>query len=107
MQQIYRRTPMLKCDFNKAALQLYSNNTSAWVFSCKFAAYFQSTFSKEHLWVTTSGLYGRIKIAEELKLPPSQKYFKVTDSNPQFSSLAIHHSLQIHTEYFCKICIGR
>ena len=23
MQQIYRRTPMLKCDFNKVALQLY------------------------------------------------------------------------------------
>ena len=31
-QQIYRRTPMPKCDFNKVA--------SAWVFSCKFAAYF-------------------------------------------------------------------
>ena len=37
MQQIYRRTVMLKGDFNKVA--------SAWVFSCKFAAYFQSTFS--------------------------------------------------------------
>ena len=35
MQQIYMRTPMPKCDFN----------TSAWVFSCKFAAYFQNTFS--------------------------------------------------------------
>ena len=23
MQQIYMRTPMLKCDFDKAALQLY------------------------------------------------------------------------------------
>ena len=23
MQQIYRRTPMPKCDFNKVALQLY------------------------------------------------------------------------------------
>ena len=23
MQQIYRRTPMLMCDFNKLALQLY------------------------------------------------------------------------------------
>ena len=37
MQQIYRRTSMLKCDFNKVAKQ--------WVFSCKFAAYFQNTFS--------------------------------------------------------------
>ena len=24
----------------------------AWVFSCKFAAYFQNTFSQEHLWKT-------------------------------------------------------
>ena len=34
----------LKCDLNKAPLQLYWNHTSAWVFSCKFAAYFQNTF---------------------------------------------------------------
>ena len=43
MQQIYRRPPMPKCDFNKVAKQLYWNSTSAWVFSCKFAAYFQNT----------------------------------------------------------------
>ena len=29
----------------KSARQLYWNHTSAWVFSCKFAAYFQNTFS--------------------------------------------------------------
>ena len=34
--------------------QLYWNQTSSWVFSCKFAAYFQNTFSKEHLWVAAS-----------------------------------------------------
>ena len=45
MQQICRRTPMPKCDFNKAAKQLYWNHTSVWVFSCKFAAYFQNSFS--------------------------------------------------------------
>ena len=44
MQQVYRRTPITKCDFNKVALQLYWNHTSAWVFSCKFAAFFQNTF---------------------------------------------------------------
>ena len=33
------------CYFNKIALQLYWNCTSAWVISCKFGAYFQSTFS--------------------------------------------------------------
>ena len=44
MQQIYRRIPMPKCDFNKVAKQLYWNRTSAWVFSCKFTAYFQNIF---------------------------------------------------------------
>ena len=42
---IYRRTPMPKYDFSKVANQLYWNHTTAWVFSCKFAAYFQNTFS--------------------------------------------------------------
>ena len=45
MQQIWRRIYMPKCDFNKVALQLYCNRTSALVFSCKFAACFQNTFS--------------------------------------------------------------
>ena len=33
---------------------IFLNRTSAWVFSCKFAAYFQDTFPKEHLWVAAS-----------------------------------------------------
>ena len=45
MQQIYRRTQMPKCYFNKVALQFYWNHTSAWLFSCKLAAYFQNIFS--------------------------------------------------------------
>ena len=53
MQQIYWRTPMLKCDFNKivncdfnkVVKQLFWNRTLVWVFSCKFAAYFQTIFS--------------------------------------------------------------
>ena len=45
MQQTYRRTPMPKCNFNEVALQLYWIRTSAWVFSYKFAAYFQNTLS--------------------------------------------------------------
>ena len=45
MQQIYRRTLMLKCDFNKFAMQIYWNHISAWVSSCKTALYFQNTFS--------------------------------------------------------------
>ena len=54
MQQSYRRTAMPKCDFNKVAKQLCWNCTSAWVFSYKFAAYFQNTFSQEHLWLAAS-----------------------------------------------------
>ena len=54
LQQIYRTTRMLKCYFNKVALQLYWNHTLAWVFSGKFAAYFQNTFFKKYLWVATS-----------------------------------------------------
>ena len=30
--------------YGEVALQLYWNHTSAWVFSCQFAAYFQTTF---------------------------------------------------------------
>ena len=39
---------MPQCNFNKVAKQLYSNHTSAWVFSCKFAAYF-----RKHLFLRT------------------------------------------------------
>ena len=42
MQQIYRRTPMPKCDFNTVAKQ---NHASTWEFSRKIAANFQKTFS--------------------------------------------------------------
>ena len=45
MNQIYRITPMLKCNFNKIPNQIYWNQTLAWVpFSCKFTAYFQNSF---------------------------------------------------------------
>ena len=51
MQQLYRTAPMPKCDFNKVAKQLHWNQTLAWVFSCKFAAYFQNTFFKNLLHI--------------------------------------------------------
>ena len=54
MQQIYRKTPMQKCDFSNVANQFYWNHTVAWVFSCKFAGYLQKSCSDEHLWGTTS-----------------------------------------------------
>ena len=45
MLQIYRRTPMPDVNFNKFAKKRYWNHTSACVFSCKFGAYFQNTYS--------------------------------------------------------------
>ena len=66
MQQIYRRTPMPKCDFSKVALQLYWNRTSTGVFSCKFAAYFQNTFSQEHLWVAASDMRHKCSLLKSL-----------------------------------------
>ena len=47
MQQIYRRTPMPKCSFNTAAVQLFWNHTSGWVFSCKFTAYFRTPLTRK------------------------------------------------------------
>ena len=44
MQQIYRRTPIPKCGFNKAAKQLYRNHTLAWKICCIFS---------EHLFLKT------------------------------------------------------
>ena len=69
MQQIYRRSPMPKWDFNKVPKQLYWNHTSAWVFSCKFAVYFQNTFFQEHLRVAACGfkIIFSVKFVNKLK----------------------------------------
>ena len=48
IQRICRRTRMPKCDLNWNSYfnkHFYWNHTSAWAFSCKFAAYFHNTFS--------------------------------------------------------------
>ena len=44
MQQIYWRTPIPKCDFNKVAKQFYWNRTSASVFSCDLVHIFITAF---------------------------------------------------------------
>ena len=46
--------------FWKCAANLQENTHAevlSWVFFCKFAAYFQNTFSKEHLWVAAFAVY--------------------------------------------------
>ena len=50
---------MLRCDFNKVSLQLFCSGASAWVFSCKSAAYFRNNFSSEHLWGAASIIYSK------------------------------------------------
>ena len=49
MQQIYRRTPMPKCDFNKVALKNYWNRTSAWVFS-RIVGFLQPVQGRKNFW---------------------------------------------------------
>ena len=61
---------MSKCDFNKAALRLYWNYNSAWVLSCKFAIYFQDTFSKEHLWMAAPELRNNVACPRKSKRIP-------------------------------------
>ena len=51
IQQIYMRTRMPKCDFK--AVQSNFIKITLRHFSCKFAAYFQYTFSKEYRWRAT------------------------------------------------------
>ena len=46
MQQIYRRTLMPKCGFNKVAMQLYWNRNSAWVFSVNLLHIFRTPFPR-------------------------------------------------------------
>ena len=79
MQQIYWRTPMPKCNFNKVGLQLYRNHTSARVFSCKFAAYFQNTSSWEHtrrlLLDVFSGNFAKFSHSSYANIP--RKFYEI------------------------------
>ena len=86
--QIYKRIPILKCDFDKVAKQLYWNRTSAWVLSYKFAAYFQNTFYQEHLWAAA---FAHSKIWETMKTT-ERRYWRCSSifilNLKQFSPLA-------------------
>ena len=44
IQDIYRRTPMSKYNFNKIKKQLHWNHTSAWMLFCNFFVHLQNTF---------------------------------------------------------------
>ena len=76
MQQILSRTPMLKCDLNNVALQLCWNHTLTWVFSCKFARYFQNTSWRAtssstvccYKWIEIKHHYSRKEYSVECKV---------------------------------------
>ena len=66
--------PLQQCDFNKFAIYLCWNHTSARLFSCKFAAYLQKPFRKN----TCGGLL--------LKL----QYYEADGFNHIFCKIVIH-----------------
>ena len=41
---------------SRGVLSKRCSENMAWVFSCKFAVYFQNTFYQEHLWTAASGI---------------------------------------------------
>ena len=94
IQQIYRRTPMPKCDFNKVTLQPYSNRISAWMFSYKFAVYLLQLVSKifrETLPIVTLSLSCN-------KAACSIALFSITKNDMYQSVLRIHCN-------FLTVCI--
>ena len=57
---------MLKCDFNKAALQLYRNRTSAWVSAINLLHIFKTHFPKNNsgglLLTTTKSSFSTVPL---------------------------------------------
>ena len=75
----------------EVAKQLYWNHTSAWVFSCKFCADFQDTFSSEHLWTAASRLL--------------KDNFPTTEKPIQNVSVEINVNINHnHISWCCKDC---
>ena len=60
-QQIYRRTPMPKCDFNKGAKQPFLNHTFAWMFSCIFSEHLVIIIHMEHLNIFPTSWYEELQ----------------------------------------------
>ena len=82
MHQIHRRTPMLKCDFNKVAIEIILRHGCSPV--NLLAAYFQNIFSQKHFCVATSGssTYQKSLIRLQMHLKPKWKTFlQVPDGN--------------------------
>ena len=82
---------MLMCDFNKVLKQLYWNPTLAWVFSCKFAAYFQDS-----ICFCMSGSQQTNTLKTELKISNAGTTIRIET----VVSLLLIHSLHLN---LCKV----
>ena len=64
----------------KLKKQLYWNYTSTWLFSFKFAAYFQNTFSEAHLWrVASECLCWQIEYTSDLAIKCIATIYRVSN----------------------------
>ena len=111
MYQIYWWTPMTKCDFDKVAFELYWNHISAWVLSCKFAAYFQDIFLQKHLWrvAFVNMVLFKVRLRMFTKLPMSALFYvynmfrKIENASqniPSFDLSGLHTDMKLHVASF-------
>ena len=91
MQQIFRRTPTPKWDFNKVAKQLYWNRTSVWVFPVNLQHIFRTPFLKN----TSDGLLFYILIFVLILLDLKRKIFKT----PRVSKVFFHLTGKSHSNF--------
>ena len=72
MQEIYKRNAGNLQENTHAKLwiqlRLYYNDSSVWLVSCKFAAYFQNTFLLQHPWMAASGVQYKLVILKTFML---------------------------------------
>ena len=91
-----------RCSYKKVfqnyAKLLYWNDTSAWVLSCKLAAYFQNTFSYEHLWVAASVSSKHHTMRSSRIIRCKRVVSKSSSENADAST----HCHKQPTELFCK-----
>ena len=81
--------------FNKATKELYWNHTLTWVFSCKFAAYFQNGFSKEHIWTATFEGKDFFSQKTEIFFSFASEMLRIARSTTDVINMVTHVKLQL------------
>ena len=101
MQQIYMRTPMSKCDFNKVTKQVYWNHTSAWV---NLLRIFRAPFTKN----TSERLLLNFRSMKKVKRMVFQILVFKGFPNTRSNSLQVkhYHSFRGNRLLFCKCFKG-